>query len=232
MVEIASDRPLFKTILVEMAYSVIDLHNWVNKSRITILLLCPEELELGKHLRCLPKCDHRKLLAVVVIIIVRGQQWWLELLDDSLCNVIVDGHVGNCLLVRIVEKVADFHGVAIVELTNLLFQFSDQFSGGFNFLGGDCIWAELTVLETVFDGRWLDILLPSCDGVLDAVKEVDLLRVCDAAFNPWQQLVVESTTVIGLECANDSNVARLNFRSGVWRQVEQCCVPQLNVEFL
>jgi hypothetical protein len=34
MVEIASDRPLFKTILVEMAYSVIHLHNRVNKSRI------------------------------------------------------------------------------------------------------------------------------------------------------------------------------------------------------
>jgi hypothetical protein len=70
MVEIASDRPLFKTILVEMAYSIIHLHNRVNKSRIAILLLCPEKLELGKHLRCLPRCDHRKLLAVVVIIIV------------------------------------------------------------------------------------------------------------------------------------------------------------------
>jgi hypothetical protein len=34
MVEIASDRPLFKTILVEMVYSVIHLHNRVNKSRI------------------------------------------------------------------------------------------------------------------------------------------------------------------------------------------------------
>jgi hypothetical protein len=55
MVEIASDRPLFKTILVEMAYSVIHLHNRINKSRIAILLLCPEELELGKHLRCLPR---------------------------------------------------------------------------------------------------------------------------------------------------------------------------------
>jgi hypothetical protein len=53
MVEIASDRPLFKTILVEMAYSVIHLHNRVNKSRIAVLLLCREELELGKHLRCL-----------------------------------------------------------------------------------------------------------------------------------------------------------------------------------
>jgi hypothetical protein len=42
-------------------------------------------------------------------------------------------------LVRIIENVADFHGVAIVELTNLLFQFSDQFSGGFDFLGGDRI---------------------------------------------------------------------------------------------
>ncbi len=51
MVEIASDRPLFKTILVEMVYSVIHLHNRVNKSRITVLLLCLEELELGKHLR-------------------------------------------------------------------------------------------------------------------------------------------------------------------------------------
>jgi hypothetical protein len=29
MVEIVSDRPLFKTILVEMAYSVIHLHNRV-----------------------------------------------------------------------------------------------------------------------------------------------------------------------------------------------------------
>jgi hypothetical protein len=38
MVEIASDRPLFKIILVEMAYFVIRLHNRVNKSRITILL--------------------------------------------------------------------------------------------------------------------------------------------------------------------------------------------------
>jgi hypothetical protein len=45
MVEIASDRLLFKTILVEMAYSVIHLHNRVNKSRIVVLLLCPEELE-------------------------------------------------------------------------------------------------------------------------------------------------------------------------------------------
>ncbi len=44
MVEIVSDRPLFKTILVEMAYSVIHLHNGVNKSRITVLLLCPEKL--------------------------------------------------------------------------------------------------------------------------------------------------------------------------------------------
>jgi hypothetical protein len=70
MVEIASDRPLFKTILVEMAYSIIYLHNRVNKSRIAVLLLCPEELELGKHLRCVPWCDHRKLLAVVVIVIV------------------------------------------------------------------------------------------------------------------------------------------------------------------
>jgi hypothetical protein len=50
MVEITSDRLLFKTILVEMAYSVIHLHNQVNKSRIDVLLLCPEELELGKHL--------------------------------------------------------------------------------------------------------------------------------------------------------------------------------------
>jgi hypothetical protein len=121
MVEIASDRPLFKTILVEMAYSVIHLHNRVNKSRIDVLLLCSKDLELGKHLRCLPRCDHRKLLAVVVIVIVRGQRQWLELFDDSLCNVIVGGHVGNCLLVKIVEKVVDFHGVAIVELTNLLF---------------------------------------------------------------------------------------------------------------
>ncbi len=136
MVEIASDRLLFKTILVEKVYYVIHLHNRFNKSRIAILLLCPEELELGKHLRCLPRCDHRKLLTVVVIVIVRGQRQWLELLDDSLCNVIVGGHVGNCLLVRIVEEVADFHGVAIVELTNLLFQFNDQFSGGFDFLGG------------------------------------------------------------------------------------------------
>jgi hypothetical protein len=48
MVEIASDTPLFKTILVEMAYSVIHLHNWVNKSRIAVLLLCLEELEFGK----------------------------------------------------------------------------------------------------------------------------------------------------------------------------------------
>ncbi len=70
--------------------------------------------------------------AVVVIVIVREQRQWLELLDDSLCNVIVDGHASNCLLVRIVGKVADFHGVAIVELTNLFF----QFSGGFDFLGG------------------------------------------------------------------------------------------------
>jgi len=45
-------------------------------------------------------------------------------------------NAGNCLLIRIVEKVADFHGVAIVELMNLLFQFSDQFSRGFDFLGG------------------------------------------------------------------------------------------------
>jgi len=67
MVEIASDRPMFKTILVEMAYSVIHLHNRVNKSRIAVLLLCLEELELGKHLRCFPRCDHRKLLAVVVV---------------------------------------------------------------------------------------------------------------------------------------------------------------------
>ncbi len=213
MVEIASDRPLFKTILVEMAYSVIHLHNRVNKSRIVVLLLCPKELELGKHLRCLPRCDHRKLL--VVVVIVRGQRRWLELLDDSLCNVIVGGHVGNCLLVRIVEKVANFHGVAIMELMNLLFQFSDQFSGGFDFLGGGRIWAELTMLETIIDGRWLDILLLGCDGVLDAVKEVDFLWVCDATFNPWQQLVVESTVVIGLECANDSSIARLNFRGGV-----------------
>jgi hypothetical protein len=132
MVEITSDRPLFKIILVEMAYSVIHLHNRVNKSRIAVLLLCPEELELGKHLRCLPRCDHRKLLAIVVIVIVRGQRRWLELLDDGLCNVIVGGHTGNCLLVRIVEKVADFHGVMIVELTNLLF----QFNRGFDFLGG------------------------------------------------------------------------------------------------
>jgi hypothetical protein len=136
MVEIASDRPLFKTILVDMVYSVIHLHNRVNKSRIVVLLLCPKELELGKHLRCLPRCDHQKLLAVVVIVIIRGQRRWLELLDDSLCNVIIGGHVHNCLLVRIVEKVADFHGVVIVELTNLLFQFNDQFSGGFDFLGG------------------------------------------------------------------------------------------------
>jgi hypothetical protein len=50
MVEIASDRSLFKTILVEMAYFVIHLHNRVNKSRIVVLLLCPKELELGKHL--------------------------------------------------------------------------------------------------------------------------------------------------------------------------------------
>ncbi len=112
MVEIASDRPLFKTILVEMAYSVIHLHNRVNKSRIAVFLLCPEELELGKHLWCLPRCDHRKLLAVVVIVIVRRQRRWLELFDDSLCNVIIGGHAGKCLLVRIVEKVADFHGVA------------------------------------------------------------------------------------------------------------------------
>jgi len=136
MVEIASDRLLFKTIMVEMAYSIIHLHNRVNKSRIVVFLLCPEELELGKHLRCLPRCDHRKLMAVVIIVIVCGQRRWLELLDDSLYNVIVGGHVGNCLLVRIVEKVADFHGVAIVELTNLLFQFSVQFSRGFDFLGG------------------------------------------------------------------------------------------------
>jgi hypothetical protein len=136
MVEITSYRPLLKTILVEMAYSIIHLHNRVNKSKIVVLLLCPKELELGKHLRCLPRCDHRKLLAVVIIVIIRGQRQWLELLDDSLYNVIVDGHAGNCFLVRIVEKVADFHGVAIVELMNLLFQFSDQFSGGFDFLGG------------------------------------------------------------------------------------------------
>jgi len=136
MVQIASDRPLFKTILVEMAYSVIHLHNRVNKSRIAILLLCLKELELGKLLRCLPRCDHRKLLAVVVIVIVRGQWQWLELLDDNLYNVIVGGHAGDCLLIMIVEKVADFHGVAIVELTNLLFQFNDQFNGGFDFLGG------------------------------------------------------------------------------------------------
>jgi hypothetical protein len=58
------------------------------------------------------------------------------LLNDSLCNVIVGGHANNCFLVRIVEKVADFHGVMIVELTNLLFQFNDLFSGGFDFLGG------------------------------------------------------------------------------------------------
>jgi hypothetical protein len=37
MVEIASDRPLFKNILVEMVYSVIHLHNRVNKSRIAVL---------------------------------------------------------------------------------------------------------------------------------------------------------------------------------------------------
>jgi hypothetical protein len=102
MVEITSDRPLFKTILVEMAYSVIHLHNRVNKSKIAVLLLCPEELELGKHLRCLPRCDHWKLLAVLVIVIIYGQWRWLELLDDSLCNVIVSGHAGNCLLIRIV----------------------------------------------------------------------------------------------------------------------------------
>jgi hypothetical protein len=125
MVEIASDRPLFKTILVEMAYSVIHLQNRVNKSKIAVLLLCPKELELGKHLRCLPRCDHWKLPVVVFIVIVRGQRRWLELLVDSFCNVIVDGHAGNCLLVRIVEKVADFHGVAIVELTNVFFQFSN-----------------------------------------------------------------------------------------------------------
>jgi hypothetical protein len=64
MVEIASDRSLFKTILVEMTDFVIHLRNRVNKSRIVVLLLCPEELELGKHLRCLPRGDHRKLLAV------------------------------------------------------------------------------------------------------------------------------------------------------------------------
>jgi len=34
MVEIASDRPLFKTILVEMVYSLIHLHNRVNTSKI------------------------------------------------------------------------------------------------------------------------------------------------------------------------------------------------------
>jgi len=215
MVEIISDRPLFKAILVEMVYSVIHLHNRVNKSKIDVLLLCPEKLELGKHLRCLPRCDHRKLLVVIVIVIVREQWWWLELLGDSLCNVIIGGHVGNCFLVRIVEKLADFHGVAIVELTNLLFQFNDQFSGGFDFLGGSRIWAELTVLETILNGHWPDILLPGCNGVLDAIKEVDFLRICDVAFNPWQQLVVELTVVIGLECANDSTVARLNFRGGV-----------------
>jgi hypothetical protein len=119
-----------------MAYSIIHLHNRVNKSRIVVLLLCPEEFVLGKHFQCLPRCDHQKLLVVVVIVIVRGQRRWLELLDDSLYNVIVGGHVGNCLLVRIVEKVVDFHGVAIVELTNLLFQFRNKFNGGFDFLGG------------------------------------------------------------------------------------------------
>jgi hypothetical protein len=58
------------------------------------------------------------------------------LFDDSLCNVIISAHAGNYLLVRIVEKVVDFHGVTIVELMNLLFQFNDQFSEGFDFLGG------------------------------------------------------------------------------------------------
>ncbi len=83
-----------------------------------------------------PSIDHWKFLAVVVIVIVREQRRWLELLNDSLRNVIVGGHTSNCLLVRIVEKVADFHGVTIVELTNLLFQVNDLFSRGFDFLGG------------------------------------------------------------------------------------------------
>jgi hypothetical protein len=85
MVEIASDRPLFKTIMVEMAYSVIHLHNRVNKNRIVVLLLCPKELELGKHLRCLLRCDHWKLLVVVVIVIVCGQRRWLEYINRGQC---------------------------------------------------------------------------------------------------------------------------------------------------
>jgi hypothetical protein len=48
MVEIASGRPLFKTIEVEMAYFVIHLHNRVNKSKIAVLLLCPKELEMQR----------------------------------------------------------------------------------------------------------------------------------------------------------------------------------------
>ncbi len=53
MVEIASDRPLFKTILVEMVYSVIHLHNRVNKSRI-VVQICRIGLYEVLDFRCFP----------------------------------------------------------------------------------------------------------------------------------------------------------------------------------
>jgi hypothetical protein len=52
MVEIISDRPLFKTILVEMVYFIIHLHNQVNKSRIAVLLLSKMQRKWEKIAAC------------------------------------------------------------------------------------------------------------------------------------------------------------------------------------
>jgi len=68
MLEIASDRPLFKTILVEMVYSVIHLHNRVNKSRI-VVQICRIGLYEVLDFRCFPPFFSAK----------DGLPWWSKM---------------------------------------------------------------------------------------------------------------------------------------------------------
>jgi hypothetical protein len=61
-----------------------------------------------------------------------------------------------------------------------------------------------------------------------SLEDVDFLGVCYLVLKALNEEAIETAPIISLEALDNSCVARLNFRSRVWWQIEHGCVTECN----
>jgi hypothetical protein len=88
---------------------------------------------------------------------------------------------------------------------------------------------DLAVAKAVENCFRLHFVCPGSNGHLNGTEDVNILKVDDIILQALQKKLIEATTIVRFEAANDPSIAWLDLRGCVWGQVEDCGIFQLDV---